>query len=378
MHHFGPEAAARSRPKGFSLVELLVAIAIIGILVGLSVVAVSRARETARQITCRNNLRQLGMALQSYHTGYGAFPPAVIWEPPGEPLGRGLYPIGIIDRVALAGDVAADTIYQNWAIMLLPRLDASGLYNSFDASVPISHERNRSGRETPLPVMSCPSDVFNRTDNLYERGSLVGLTTNRYARGNYGVNVGPDSACVEGMGTPENPCIGGFIVAGTDLLTTNYQVWGSGVAGVNRSFATKDISDGLSHTIFLDEIRAGLHPLDPRGTWCLGQSGASALIRHGREAGGPNPSRARPDQFIGCEALRAAVGGLVYREVMGCWSFEEGELNAQSSSRSMHPGGVHVLLADGSVRFIADSIERDVWQAAHTRNRGENETLPKP
>lgn len=361
----------RAARHGFTLIELLVAITIIGILLALLLVAVARTRESARRSQCKNNLRQVGIALVAYEASHNTFPPAVIWEPPGEPLGEGIYPIGIIDRVARYGTVDQDTIYQNWAIMLLPYLEESPLHDLFDANVPISDPANREGRETQLSVFSCPSDVWNSQDNMYQRGLLGNLRTNRYARGNYAINVGPDDACIQGMGTPETPCIDGFIVAGTDLLHDNRAVWGGGVAGVNWSFGMKHITDGASFTVCVDEIRAGVHPLDPRGVWSLGQAGASAVARHGSEAGGPNPTSRFAEQFIGCDVLCKENSDLLAGNDMRCYmpaGLSE-ELNAQAAARSMHPGGLHVLTCAGSVQFVLDAVEKQIWQAMHTRDR---------
>ncbi len=364
------------RRGGISLVEVLVVIAIIGILVALTIVAVQRVRASARQTQCLDHLRQIGLAMSSYHSLYGALPPAVIWEPPGEPLGQGLLPIGVIDRVARTGDPAQDTIYANWVIMILPYLDQSNLGAEFDMRYPISHPSNATARQATVPVLVCPSDPYSGAANLYHRGLAVGLTDNLYARGNYAINVGPDNNCVDAQ-EEIPPCHDGFFVRGTDLLTDVDQVWGTGVAGVNKSFAFSSIVDGLSQTVVLDEIRAGLDELDPRGAWALGLVGASAIARHGLfgSAVGPNPCEGW-DQFIGCGALKAREGIRLARECMRCNEGPAGGSNVGCASRSLHAGGVNVLLADGASRFISDSIEAEVWHAIHTRNR--KETIDPP
>lgn len=369
--------ATRNPSAGLTLIEVLVAVAIIGILFALLLVALQGAREANRRTVCQSRLRQIGIAMQAYHAAQGALPPAVVWSPPGEPLGGGELPIGVIDRVARYGTPEQDTIYANWLIALLPHLGESGLHQAFDDSVPLSHPNNARLRSAPLVVAACPSDPFNDVGNPYARGLAAGLTGNLYARGNFAINVGPDSNCVK-PGSEDDPCVNGFFVDALDLEHRNRQAWGSGIAGANKSFRLADVTDGLSETVAVDEIRAGLDRLDPRGVWALGQVGASALARHGRfsNTGGPNACDFDGDQFIGCAALEAELGEVRLRgQCMDCQASSlESEINAKGTARSMHPGGVNVMMCDGSVRFVVDGIEIDVWHAMHTRNLAEQPT----
>lgn len=362
----------RGPAQGFTMIELLVVLALIGLLLGLVVAGVGVARESARRSSCQHNLRQIGIALQAYQSNWVSLPPAVIWFPAGEPLGGGEVPIGVIDRVARFGQVGEDRIYTNWAIALLPQLEQSALFQQFDSGVPLAHQRNAQARATRLAVMLCPSDGYNGEENAYERGSAAGLTDNRYARGNYAINVGPDANCVS-PGTPDEPCQGGFFVDSLDL-TRHSQVWGSGIAGVNKVFKSADILDGLSNTVAVDEIRAGLDSLDPRGTWALGQVGASIIVRHGQFSNttGPNACDYDSDEIIGCAALKLKLGPQRLRgECMDCnESILASELNAKSTSRSLHSGGVNVMMCD-SVRFLVNGIDSQLWHALHTRNQKE-------
>lgn len=352
--------------QAFTLLELLVAIVIVGVLAGMLVTAVSGARESSRRLQCTNNLRQIGIALHSFHGARTTLPPAFTWAPPGEPLGLGLVPIGVIDRVAMFGDASQDRIYVNWAIMLLEYVDEASLYRSFNGRNPIGHTSNRA-RSTELAVMKCPSDAFN--DVHFQRGLAYGLQDNDFARGNYAINIGPDAACITGSSSDGDPCIGGFFVAGFPLQTQSSAVWGSGPAGINRSFKFQDIRDGLSKTVIVDEIRAGIDPLDPRGVWALGQVGSSAIARHGQmdDAAGANPTSAGSDEFIGCQALVAKLGNpYLQMNGMGCLNTQQ-ETNIQAGARSMHPNGVNVLFCDGSVHFLTNQIDTNLWHALHTK-----------
>jgi prepilin-type N-terminal cleavage/methylation domain-containing protein/prepilin-type processing-associated H-X9-DG protein len=352
--------------RAFTLLELLVAIGIVGVLAAMLLVALGGARESARRLQCGNNLHQLGVALHAYHDTFRTLPPAIIWAPNGEPLGQGRLPIGVMDRVALFGDAAQDRIYANWVVMLLEQLDEVPLHQAFDMRLPVGHARNNA-RSTELAVMKCPSDAFNGVH--FQRGLARGLKDNEFARGNYGINVGPDAACVSPSADPKQPCVNGFFVNGLPLQTNNSQVWGSGLAGVNRSFRFADVRDGLAKTVIVDEIRSGVDALDPRGAWALGQVGSSVVARHGKsdDASGPNPYSDSSDEIIGCRDLIAKFGrDQLHALGMGC-AETDNEANTQAGARSMHPNGVNVLFCDGSAHFVTNQIDADLWHALHTK-----------
>ncbi len=300
-------------------------------------------------------------------------PLAVVWSPHGEPLGGGILPIGVIDRVAKFGSPDKDTIYGNWAVMLLPFLEEAALALQWDKATPISSQGNAALRSAELGPLKCPTDPYNAEH--YLRGLSAGLEGNEYARGNFAINVGPDSNCVNGTMAEDEVCVLGFTAVGGDLKTSNSQVWGSGVAGVNRSFRFAEITGGLSRTVILDEIRSGIDALDPRGVWALGQVASSLTARHGTfaDAGRPNPTDPGSDEFIGCTALVQKVGFATLKgDCMPCdFVGAIGEANTQAAARSLHGEGVNVLFVDSSVQFVADDIDPAPWHAIHTRSGGE-------
>jgi len=369
-----------NRPHAFTIVELLVSVAIIGLLVALLVPAVQSAREAARRNQCLSNLRQIGTALHNYQDAHNVLPPFTVWGgPPGEPLGLGIVPVGVMDRVALglAPGSEPDRTYANWMVLLLPHIGQDNLYKDYDSSRPVGDPVNAAVRTTDIAVYRCPSDQFSTSFNLYERDRLAGTSDNQYARGNYAMNFGPNRNCLilsNGTEVPA-PCTDGFHASGTDLAVDNTTVWGSGVGGVNVSFQFSDMSDGLSNTVAVDEIRAGVHPLDLRGAWALGFIGASGTARHGlidgaEDDNGPNNTDPSSDDIIGCTELKDAVtDGYLLQVNMPCFSGPPGtEVSVQATARSLHQRGVHILKLDGSADFVSDNVNPAVWHAMHTRD----------
>ncbi len=352
---------SRTARRGFTLIELLVTIGIIGILLSLLLPAVQQAREAARRTQCRNNLRQLGLALHNYHDAHGVMPPASIWTGLGEPLGAGLLPLGTIDRVALglAPGSEPSRLGANWVILLLPYLDQVNLYEQFDFREPLESPGHTQAVATVLSVMRCPTDPWG--DDPYDRPLMSGTGGTLYARGNYALNFGINRPCF----TFTPGCVDGHDTGTTDIENTNAVVWGDGIAGINVSLRFRDISGGLSNMIAFEEIRAGIDPMDPRGTWALGMAGASITATHS-----PGPSVAQGfDMINSCTQLILKYSESRLEEMgMPCTSAPVAA-NVGATARSMHSGIVHAVRADGSVHTISNSISPEVWSNLHHRQR---------
>jgi prepilin-type N-terminal cleavage/methylation domain-containing protein len=308
--------------RGFTLVELLVVIAIIALLIAILMPAVQSSRESARRIQCMNNMKQLGLALQTYHSSMGAFPPAITTQ------GAGSSP------VAHTGSNV--NLWAGWTIAVLPYLEEQGLFDAFDLAKPISDTVNRLPRSTKLSVMNCPSEP-----NASQACSRAG---GDWARGNYGANIG--------MLGPQETTRNG---AATNLWIPTMR----GVMGANEALTIAQIRDGTSQTMLVLELRSGLAPRDIRGTWAMGQCGASSVCVYGSNVGSatPGPNVCSPeadDQNEGDTVVNFDIGeDRARRECM----FLKNSPNWQSFPRSSHVNGIVVGFADGSVHFISDYIE---------------------
>ena len=316
----------RALQRGFTLIELLVVIAIIAILITLLLPAVQAAREAARKTTCRSNLKQIGVGLHNYHDAHRSLPPFLI-NRSGNPSR-----IADVDKGA------------NWLVFLLPYVDQGRLYGQWNLDIPANQN---PGRSVDLAVYKCPSDTQS-SDNpcSYAGGG--------WARGNYGMNVSPCNFGVTGG-------------AGNPL---------GGVGGANQVVRLGDIKDGTSNTVAVDELRAGLNDRDLRGSWAMpGLSAGTAAMFN--DASTPNSREPSSDDMENCLVSGLAGDG---SQGMGCF---DSTTTGQMTARSMHPGGLHLMMADGSVRFVSENIDfkrlqfgcgsppRGVWQAIHTRAGGE-------
>ncbi|MBR5161159.1 MAG: DUF1559 domain-containing protein [Thermoguttaceae bacterium] len=332
------------RSSGFTLVELLVVITIIGALIGMLMPAVNSARESANRASCSNNIRQLALACLNYDQAYRSLPCACtqtgVWK--ASYPENGVQPQPTNQR-------------ENWVIMILPFIEQTSLYASFQEKFEennATHANSRAIgdtafeylREIELPVMKCPTDANNRV-------AYTDTSNKKWARGNYGANMGLTLADY----------------LGHDQWWTNPGA--RGVMGPRHSLSPGEITDGASNTIMLAELRAGLTAKDCRGTWAMGGAGSSATCRNGYICGddnGPNYLVEGSDDIFNCTASGMGVVSKERQRLkMPCG--EGTNSNRQATTRSMHQAGVTVAFADNSVRFISDNIQ--------TRSSfGENET----
>lgn len=320
-----------ARPSGVTLIELLVVVALIGILIAILLPSVQAVRESSRRLKCQNNLKQLSLGVIAHEAMRRSFPAAI---------------------VAAAGSDAArasssTTARSTWVITVLPLIEEQSLFDSFDHAVSPADSRNANARATPLEQLMCPTDIFNRQPFMGSQGTSTASWGDNWARGNYAGN-------------------GALGVLGISWWSTAATLDGwrnrvfRGVMGFNRAVSSQQVVDGLSKTVLLGEVRAGVHAVDNRGVWAMGTAGSSSLWAHGGidgDAYGPNCAEPYADDIFNCSQVRAAIGNSSLEKMnMGCWQ-DSPPMAGQATARSLHANGVYVGMADGSVRWIDDNIE---------------------
>lgn len=214
------------KSRGFTLIELLVVIAIIAILIALLLPAVQQAREAARRSTCKNNLKQLGLALHNYHDVHNTFPSG--W-------------IGVENRLS---NIEGESGF-GWGAMLLPYIDQNPLYQQFNFSLAMDVNPNRDLLKSTLPTFQCPSDPKPETFLTPDRnGTDINLSTANYV-GVFGTVELDDC---------ENP-------PGTAPVTSTGQCVSDGTFFHNSKVLFRDFTDGSSSTIIVGERTTFIDPV---------------------------------------------------------------------------------------------------------------------
>ncbi len=336
-----------SRRKGFTLIELLVVIAIIAILIALLLPAVQQAREAARRSQCKNNVKQIILALHNYHDVARQFPLGAV----------------CVDDNSCRGNFRHPNWGTTWAISLLPYLDQQPLWEKWDSSLPSADQPGVTG--APLPVMKCPSDsgntqptVGNGGGGRLPKGPHTGQNS-LYDKGNYGGNYG-------GGWANENTGPNGF--AGTPSWTSspNRGVFSSRERGNRRYGASlRDIVDGTSNTIAIAEIITRANNGDCRGCWGWNMGAIFSAYTGARPDDGPDGIATPNVPAVGNFRDFPVFCANNSEPKVACGD-ETNDGRGGVAARSWHPGGVHVGLCDGSARFVGDSIDKVVWRSLIT------------
>jgi prepilin-type N-terminal cleavage/methylation domain-containing protein/prepilin-type processing-associated H-X9-DG protein len=321
----------RDRRSAFTLIELLVVIAIIAILVALVLPAVQQAREAARQSECKNNLKQIGLALHNYEGAHGVFPPGYVSGPNIPAMG----PV----------DSQFDDAGQGWGwhTFLLPGVEQSALYESLNLLIPCYDPANAAAVRTALKVYRCPSDNGGGNPAYGDTVNVVDLNDNTLAvfgRSNYVANVGNSTLWCSWPVT----------------LQPN------GAMYRNSRVRVVDVSDGLSNTVFVgerssnigDSVWPGAVPFSTHFAWPPFASIGT---------GGTNRPYDGPGAYVG------AHGGPCPYEDPVVIHPPNSPLGHSDQMQSLHTGAVaNILLGDGSVRAINASIHLGTWAALVSRN----------
>jgi prepilin-type N-terminal cleavage/methylation domain-containing protein len=324
----------------FTLVELLVVIAVIGMLVGLLLPAVQAARESAARTQCMNNLKQIGLGLQSYHDAKKVFPSGYV-DLNNNPL------------LTPDNDIGPGW---GWASMILPNVEQQALYNQINFSMPVGTGVNAAVSLVNIPLFQCPSDTYQDPIPVYDITLSNPIAT--VAHGNY---VGCDGwiECFNGAtgnitpGPWNDGIFGGF--------------YGPGARGVfwrNSHTRMADVKDGTSNTFLCGE-RTGYHSPStwtgaPAGGQCPAWMAANPIAPNS-----PPPSAAYDNADFG-EAFVLSHGNYTHLPNSDIPLFDP------DTFYSLHPNGCNFVLTDGSSRFISDGVDGYVYQALTTIAAGDS------
>jgi prepilin-type N-terminal cleavage/methylation domain-containing protein len=314
------------RQRGFTLIELLVVIAIIAILVALLLPAVQSAREAARRSQCKNNLKQQGLALHSYHDTYNVLPPAL--------MNSGRYNSGIYTGQNTVMNIPG------WVYML-PYIDEEARYNAFDVSRGSSQSSpynrptgqlddsvNVSLWMEPLEVIECPShpDAGGNSTYIPNNNHFYSRRSARYSSYLFSTGVFTD-------------------------YNANYTAYNSdirqGMFGNSGAARFADVTDGLANTFAIGESWAGRDKTSTHyGPW--GLVGTHTCC-HGRVVSNSGSSIQRPNAHVSNYPRDWALNSAYQGRADGrhyAWVFNSG-----------HDGGAHFLFGDGTVHFISENID---------------------
>ena len=320
--------------SGFTLVELLVVVTIIALLIALLLPAVQAAREAARNIQCGNNVKQIALACHTYHEANNALP-----------LGYGTVKAVYGDQQTFGG---TGSVAWTWANRLFPYLDQENLAQKIDWNVNPGQYTSSMWPvvSARMPAFLCPSDPANKENSAVSTGTGPG-----YGRMCYSGNFG--------LGCVECPIVGKSAKSPAIAATSRVV----GVFDFNRGATFDEMSDGLSNTTLISEVM-----LD-RSTGGM-YRGAHSMAECNMVMFNYPPNSRIPDLSWWC------TSAVSLKQPTEAPCISTAQRKGLTSSRSYHPGGVHVALCDGTVRFMNQEVELFAWQAMATPAGGEGTTLP--
>jgi prepilin-type N-terminal cleavage/methylation domain-containing protein/prepilin-type processing-associated H-X9-DG protein len=340
------------RRYGFTLIELLVVIAIIAALIALLLPAVQSAREAARRAQCVNNLKQIGLAIANYESAIGCIVPGYISLCRA---GNCSSAAPLPDQLAVPGyNPDPFTLDQGpgwgWLAMLLPYTEQSPLYSAINVNLPTWVADNGTAVLTQINVFLCPSaNNPTQTCRMVDANlNLLPVANQFFARANYQYNMGSNDTSIQPPNQSHDDTARGC----------------NGPIYRNSHVPYAGVTDGLNNTVFASEKT----PYLADATWV----GIIPGYRHfAYNAFASLGTGGAGIQFDYPGAILASHSGPSLYEVPEVIHPPNSPVGHTDEFYSLHPGGANLLMGDGSVRFIRQSINLLTWQAMSSRSNGE-------
>jgi len=344
----------RSIPQGFTLIELLMVIAVISTLLAMLLPAVQQSREAARRTQCKNNLRQIGLALQNYEGTNGVYPPSCIINP---------YPDGTEFGVSYGDSLRVCPTGFAWGACLLPFIEQGNLYQSFDTNSPCWAPANATAARTKVTLYLCPSatggsDGFNVQKAGGDNRHGIPMTRSDgtpilFAHSHYVTNAGQNQPWGRITSYCYNFDISEPVPGAPDCVI-------NGPFYPNSHTRVADVTDGLSNTVFVGERSSILS----NNTWVGVVPGAVVSPRLDMFPW-PSDNNGATD-LVGCHS-----GPDVHDHPQVIIHAPNNPFGHTDEMWGEHGPGCNVLFGDGSVRFYSAFTDGNVWVALSTRNGGE-------
>jgi prepilin-type N-terminal cleavage/methylation domain-containing protein len=349
----------RERPA-FTMIELLVGLSVISVMIGMLLPAVQAARESARQVSCSNNLRQIGLAAQNYHAAFRRFPAGYVSFATSDGVAP---PHVMLDPVTWDGAPG-----WGWAAGLLPFFEGSAIAEGLRYDLPIWAPANEAAIASKIPLLLCPTvtggdDPFRVQDQAGQPLVIDGRPI-RVGRSHYVANHGQESCWGECGSAATGEIFSNIYTGETRFVTINGDAGQVADGPFFRNSRTRfrDVLDGTSQTIFFGEHSSALS----EKTWVGVVPGAFTHPLFESPENGPDAAATLTLVHAGPSGGELDITGNPIIHPVNFPTYHVVQMFSQ------HPGGGFICMGDGSVRFVSEFVDLFIWAEMSSMDEGEH------